>query len=780
MNARAHEYAAFISYNSADRELARKLQRALENYSIPKSLRGRTTGFGVIGERIGKVCRDRTDFKTGESLNAALIEALDKSGSLVVLCSPDSARSKWVNAEVDHFQRTGRSARIFPLVVRTDESRIVVNSFPPALRRADGDEPIAADLQEAGDGWHDGVLKILASILDVDFDALRQRALEAARKRARVAYGVAAGMAALSVVAVSASVIAVRQRNRSLENFEDAIVIAARSASRINELANETEVPRETIHRLLTETEADLESLRSMEALRRHPRAQIIGAEFQLLLSDLFAEVGRGQDQLATSLAANETLAAIKKSADASAGRFFDSLLFGETNREFYADDLEGEVAESLGKGWLNAGALDRARAEFERCRKGRIEFLENWELEAEEEQGVNDGVLSCSANEANVLAMLNRPGAAITNLESDINSAGETSSARGFARLVLAQLYADNGRLAEAVAVLDEEILRYGEKTTGRQERIELAKLLETRAKALALQGKIADAGADLERADALLAAFLAGDGDDRRALFLRGDLLTTVGEIAAFGGERARAAAIFGEGASALDRLVAFDGARREWRLARARLHIARADNALRLYESDAGDMAALAAAAEAARTALADIDAVGAHQEDVVARRLGVIAQVSLARALRLRGDRAAAHRLLDQATALVSVPEAGAAPLRRLLLATIADERGDLATAERDFTTARAQFDQSIALQKEFHASEPSASLVARDLLWTSIASVRSLRAAGDADAAKSRLVEACALKSASALSEYSLFARDAETLETLAAGIGVAC
>lgn len=780
MSARAHEYAAFISYNSADRELARKLQRALENYSIPKSLRGRTTGFGVIGERIGKVCRDRTDFKTGESLNAALVEALDKSGSLVVLCSPDSARSKWVNAEVDHFQRTGRSARIFPLVVRTDESRIVVNSFPPALRRADGDEPIAADLQEAGDGWHDGVLKILASILDVDFDALRQRALEAARKRARVAYGVAAGMAALSVVAVSASVIAVRQRNRSLENFEDAIVIAARSASRINELANETEVPRETIHRLLTETEADLENLRSMEALRRHPRAQIIGAEFQLLLSDLFAEVGRGQDQLATSLAADETLARIKKSADASARRFFDSLLFGETNREFYAEDLEGDVAESLGKGWLNAGALDRARAEFERCRMGRIEFLENWELEAEEEQGVNDGVLSCSANEANVLAMLNRPGAAITNLESDINSAGETSSARGFARLVLAQLYADNGRLAEAVAVLDEEILRYGEKTTGRQERIELAKLLETRAKALALQGKIADAGADLERADALLAAFLAGDGDDRRALFLRGDLLTTVGEIAAFGGERARAAAIFGEGASALDRLVAFDGARREWRLARARLHIARADNALRLYESDAGDMAALAAAAEAARTALADIDAVGAHQEDVVARRLGVIAQVSLARALRLRGDRAAAHRLLDQAEALVSVPEAGAAPLRRLLLATIADERGDLATAERDFTTARAQFDQSIALQKEFHASEPSASLVARDLLWTSIASVRSLRAAGDADAAKSRLVEACALKSASALSEYSLFARDAETLETLAAGIGVAC
>ncbi|NWG92993.1 MAG: toll/interleukin-1 receptor domain-containing protein, partial [Parvularculaceae bacterium] len=201
MSGTAFEYAAFISYNSADREIARRLQRALESYSIPKALRGRTTAFGPVGERIGKVCRDRTDFKSGESLNAALVEALDKSSSLVVLCSPDSARSKWVNAEVEHFQKTGRAARIFPLIVRTDESRLVVNSYPPALRRADGDEAIAADLQEAGDGWHDGVLKILASILDVDYDALRQRALEAARRRARLAYGVAGGMAALAALA---------------------------------------------------------------------------------------------------------------------------------------------------------------------------------------------------------------------------------------------------------------------------------------------------------------------------------------------------------------------------------------------------------------------------------------------------------------------------------------------------------------------------------------------------------------------------------------------------
>ncbi|MFN0024954.1 MAG: TIR domain-containing protein [Parvularculaceae bacterium] len=780
MSGQTFEYAAFISYNSADRDIARRLQRALEAYSIPKAVRGRQTAFGLIGERIGRVCRDRTDFKSGESLNTALIEALDKSSALVVLCSPDSARSKWVDAEIGHFQKSGRTARIYPLIARTDESGVIVNSYPPALRRTDGDEAIAADLQPAGDGWHDGVLKILASILDVEYDALRQRELVAARRRTRIAYGIAAGMAALSVVAVASSVIAVRQRNRSLENFEDAILIAARSASRINELANETEVPRALIYRFLTDIEADLESLRAMEALRDHPRAQIISVEFQLLLSDLFAEVGLTQDQRISSAAANEMLEGIKKAAKSRSKRLIDSVVFGESNLEFYAGDLEGEVSESLGKAALSAGSLEEARASFERCRDGRAAFHASWELEAEETAEVENGIVSCSANEANVLAMLNRPGVAIERLEADLKEATPDLPALAFARLVLAQLYADNGRLKDAVALLGSELARHGAATEGRQERIEHAKLLETRAKALALMGRIADAASDLKRADDLLQSFLAGDGDDRRVLQLRGELLTTTGEIDAFGGDRARADASF-EGAQAiLSRLVDFDAARRDWRLARARLGLARADNALRLYEAEPGNGAPLAVAQAAAKAALADLELIAA-KDDTVAERLSVVARVAFARTLRLSGNIKGAATLLDRsAAALAQSPAAGPAPAQDLLAAAIADERGDLATAARAFPAARAAFDKSLALQRAFLANEPSASLVARDLLWTTIASAKSLKAAGDEAALKARLGEACALKSNAALSEYSLFARDAGMLEEFAADHGVKC
>lgn len=773
-------YAAFISYNSADRAAARRLQHALESYSIPRALRGTATKFGVIGERIGKVCRDRTDFKSGESLNAALAEALDRSSALVVLCSPDSARSKWVNAEVEHFKSSGRAARIFPVIVRTDETGVIVNSYPPALRREDGDEAIAADLQTAGDGWHDGVLKVLSSILDVDFDALRQRALVAARQRARVAYAIASGATALAAIAVASSVIAVNQRNRSLENFEGAIVIAARSASRINELANETEVPRELIYRFLTNTKADLESLSAMESLRRHPRAKIISAEFQLLLSDRFAEVGRTQDQLASSLAADETLKRIKSETANGGKRFIDSILFGEQNIEFFTDDLEGEVSESLGKAWLNAGVLDKARAEFERCRAARLNFVASWELDDEEMADINSGVLSCAANEANVLAMLNRPSAAIKALEAGIASAGEDAAAAPYAHLVLAQLYADNGRLSDSIALLTAEIARYGEAAEGRQERIELAKLFETRAKALALTGAIVDAAGDLARADALLGAFLAGDGDDRRVLLLRGELLTTSGEIAALGGDRQQADAAFASAESILTRLIVFDEQRRDFRLARARLKIARAENALRRYEADATNKTVLARGEENARGALADIDAIDAKGDDVAAR-LRLVAEVSLARLLRISGDSARASALLDAASDRLEKDGGPAStPNGRLRTAIIADERGDLATAARDFRAGRRHYDEAIASQKAYLAGEPAASLAVRDLLWTQIASARSLQTEGDLKALNARIREACDLKASAALKEYSLFVRDAKALDALARKSGVKC
>ena len=44
-------------------------------------------------------------------------EALAESASLLVVCSPSAALSRWVNEEVLAFKRLGRSERIFCLIV---------------------------------------------------------------------------------------------------------------------------------------------------------------------------------------------------------------------------------------------------------------------------------------------------------------------------------------------------------------------------------------------------------------------------------------------------------------------------------------------------------------------------------------------------------------------------------------------------------------------------------------------------------------------------------------
>lgn len=769
------DYAAFLSYNSADREAARRLQRALESYAIPRALRGRTTAFGVIGERLGRVCRDRTDFKSGESLNAALKDALDKSSALVVLCSPASAASKWVNAEIEHFRKSHGAARIFPIVVATDASGAIVNSFPPALQRADGDEPIAADLQPSGDGWNDGVLKILASILDVDYDALRQRALVAARRRARIAYAIAGGMGVLAVAAIGAGAVALKQRNRALDNFEDAIIIAAKSASRFNDLSEQTEVPRALIQRYLDETDKDIKNLTSMEAMRRHPRVKLVAAEFQLLLSDRYADVGRSKDQLRSSLAAETLLQAIKKDAADAAGRFVDSVLFGESNMAFYAGDLEGKVADSLGKAWLNNGVLDRARAEFGRCRKARIAFMATWELEPEEVAELESGALSCAANEANVLAMLNQPSAAIALLEPLVASTQDAAS-RGYARLVLAQLYADNNRLGPAIGTLTDEIRARVDAAEERQERIDLAKLFETRAKALSMTGRISDASDDLARAETLLSVFLADDANDRRVLLLNAELLTTSGEAFALEGARDKAELKFAEAAAIFDRLLSFDAGRRDWRLARARLLIGRADNAFRRFEADPNKKGSLSLAMSAARAAIADVETVQSAGDEVAAR-LRLVAEVSLARASRLAGDEVGARRTLAAAAAGLTDAKGSAHALQ---LALIDDERGDLAEAAGAHAEATKAYDAAIARFDDYLARETAAGLVRRDLLWTLLSSANAARAGGDIADARRRLAKACALKKDTALAEYSLFARDARTLDSTAREAGVEC
>ena len=74
-------YAAFISYSHRDSQWARWVQRALENYRIPKTL---AAEMGV-SRKLGKVFRDREELSTGQNLGDHLTAALDHSDNLIVI-----------------------------------------------------------------------------------------------------------------------------------------------------------------------------------------------------------------------------------------------------------------------------------------------------------------------------------------------------------------------------------------------------------------------------------------------------------------------------------------------------------------------------------------------------------------------------------------------------------------------------------------------------------------------------------------------------------------------
>ena len=145
---------------------------------------------------LAPVFRDRDDLSSASDLGETLHSALEQSQHLVVLCSPASAESPWVNEEIRSFRALGRGDEIHCVIVDGDPGAPLGEGgcFPPALfEDQDGRnrEPLAADPREFADGKRLALLKVAAGLLGVRLDALRRRDL-ARRRRAQVitAFGV--------------------------------------------------------------------------------------------------------------------------------------------------------------------------------------------------------------------------------------------------------------------------------------------------------------------------------------------------------------------------------------------------------------------------------------------------------------------------------------------------------------------------------------------------------------------------------------------------------------
>jgi len=103
-------YDGFISYSRKDRAFAQALEQALEGYLPPKDL--------PLDHRHPDLFRDEDDF-TGTEYRESVQAHLQRSRSLIVICSPDSAASPFVNDEIRIFSRQVEGPRrVIPVLYR--------------------------------------------------------------------------------------------------------------------------------------------------------------------------------------------------------------------------------------------------------------------------------------------------------------------------------------------------------------------------------------------------------------------------------------------------------------------------------------------------------------------------------------------------------------------------------------------------------------------------------------------------------------------------------------
>lgn len=201
------KYFAFISYSHKDKAAAKKLHDFMEGYKLPANLNGKED----LPKRIRPIFRDEAELKGGE-LTPQIQEALRNSRYLIVVCSPRSAQSYYVNEEIKYFQSLGRETKILPYIIdgkaTTDEDPDCC--YTPCFKELQKKyELLGGDVRDLGDKA--AALKIMAPMLGIEFPALYNRFAQQERKKRNII------ITAITAFALLATVVALIIWNQSRE-----------------------------------------------------------------------------------------------------------------------------------------------------------------------------------------------------------------------------------------------------------------------------------------------------------------------------------------------------------------------------------------------------------------------------------------------------------------------------------------------------------------------------------------------------------------------------------
>ena len=178
MEQQEYKYFAFISYNSKDTEWGKRVQRKLEHYRMPATL---CSEHGWKRTPIKPVFFAPTDIQPG-GLTEELQERLKASRNLIVICSPNSAKSEWVGKEIEFFHQLGRTKQIHFFIVEGEphSGNPETECFNPIVETLGLPEILGANIHEQIYRWpwlnkERAYVQLISKLLGVEFDAIWQR-----------------------------------------------------------------------------------------------------------------------------------------------------------------------------------------------------------------------------------------------------------------------------------------------------------------------------------------------------------------------------------------------------------------------------------------------------------------------------------------------------------------------------------------------------------------------------------------------------------------------------
>ena len=233
-NKKEYKYDAFISYRHCDLDkfVAENLHKILESYELPKNIKEK---LGITGRTIKRVFRDQDELPLSSNLEDPIIDALNNTKYLIVICSPRLKDSMWCKKEIETFKKIRGRKNIFCVLIEGEPNE----SFPEAVLTDDDGktlvEPLAADVRgatkkEVLKKIKSEKLRLIAPMYGLDYDDLKQRHKAQEQKRKLTIATITACACLLFAIYTSIMLIKINSQQKILKNHQ-AISLSEKSIS---------------------------------------------------------------------------------------------------------------------------------------------------------------------------------------------------------------------------------------------------------------------------------------------------------------------------------------------------------------------------------------------------------------------------------------------------------------------------------------------------------------------------------------------------------------------